>query len=706
MAAVDQARAQEQQETELPGITVEGGANKQPTVSPAPVAPPPQAQPQPTAAAPTPAADVPYETPAAVSVVGEGEIDTFGQTRIDSVLRTVPGTFTRESASNPGVAVNIRGLEGQGRVNMMIDGVRQNFRFSSHEATGFAYVDPQLLAGIDIQRGAVTTTGGAGALAGTANFRTIDVQDVLLPGKSEGVLSSLSWGSNGLGWSEMGAGAMRSGGVSIIGALSHHDESDYENGNGETVPYTSEDLWSGLVKLHFDIASDERLSFQAMRYNNDFVANSYDQTLTSDLYKASYSLRPADNPLVDFNLSTSINIVTMEYGSHYTGIAPSVADATARQIEDRGFGVNADNTSRFKLGAVDVTSNYGFEYYMDDVDTSNGGVNPTGKSDLSSGFTQTTFSYGIWDLIGGLRYQHFTLEGETTLYDLNPFGLPGGDYAFDEEESSWDPKVTLAARVLPWLQPYVTYSQSMRAPTVSETLMTGLHPITSPSFNMDLHFLPNPFLQPEEQKGWEFGFNVKQNSIFTRGDKFRLKADYYTQNVKDYITACEGPDGYNFITNTVIVTYYFCNNFGTTRLQGVELEGEYDAGYLFAHASYTYTHSDLPHQGDGLGAESYLPDHVASITGGLRFLDERLVVGMRGTFVSQTDIGGGNYEEAYSLADFFSSYQATENINVAVTVENLFNRAYTPAVGTIPTGDMGVDTGRGRTFLLTTRAQF
>ena len=53
----------------------------------------------------------------------------------------MPGTYTRESISNPGVGVNIRGLEGSGRVNMMIDGVRQNFRFTGHEAQGFVYVD-------------------------------------------------------------------------------------------------------------------------------------------------------------------------------------------------------------------------------------------------------------------------------------------------------------------------------------------------------------------------------------------------------------------------------------------------------------------------------------------------------------------------------------------------------------------------------------
>ncbi|MFA5900170.1 MAG: TonB-dependent receptor [Hyphomicrobium sp.] len=711
LAVADKAMAQEAQ---LPPLVVEGNkpapkkksaAKKAPAAAAVSVSPTPVASKEAAQSAPVDPADVPYTVPAGVSVVGAGEIETFGQGRVDSVLRTVPGTFTRESASNPGIAVNIRGFEGQGRVGMSIDGVRQNFRFTGHEAGGFAYVDPLLLAGIDIQRGAVSTVGGAGALAGTANFRTIDVQDIIKPGANEGALTSLSWGSNGIGWAEMGAAAMRSGGVSVMGALSHHDESNYKNGNDQTVPFTGEDLWSGLVKVHFDIASDERLSFQAMRYNNAFVANSYDQKLTSDIYKAGYILRPADNPLVDFSANVAISNVEMQYGSYFSGSAPSIENAEGRVIEDRGISFDLSNTSRFMLGSVRVASNYGLEYYYDDVTTSSGGVNPNGRSDLGSGFTQTTFSYGMWDLIGGLRYQNYNLEGTTTLGSNNPFGMPAGTYNLDNSESSWDPKVTLAARLTDWLQPYVTYSQSMRAPTVSESLMTATHPYFPPYYVLE--FVPNPFLVPEKQKGWEFGFNVMKDGVFAPRDKLRIKADYYTQDVENYITSCIVETFPAVPPGSQRDYAYFCNNFGTTKVQGVEVEGDYDAGYAFAHAAYTYTHSNIPQQQNGLGAESYMPDHVFSMTGGLRFLNEKLVVGARGTYVSQTNLGSGNVEEAYTLADVFSTYEVRDGFNLGVTVENVFDRAYTPTLSTVPTGSTaGLDTGRGRTFILSTRAQF
>src|SRR6202008_1723067 len=127
------------------------------------------------------------------------------------------------------------------------------------------------------------------------------------------------------------------------------------------------------------------------------------------------------------------------------------------------------------------------------------------------------FSYGIWDLIGGLRYQRYTLEGQTTLPSNNPFGMAPGQYNIDNTETSWDPKVPLAAQVAPWLQPYVTYSQSMRAPTVSESLMTGFHPYAPPFYT--LQFVANPFLVPESQRGWEFGVNVMKDGVFAPRDK-------------------------------------------------------------------------------------------------------------------------------------------------------------------------------------------
>ncbi|MBS0232163.1 MAG: TonB-dependent receptor [Proteobacteria bacterium] len=713
------------QETPLPGIDVQGAKAKK---SSAPKSKPKPAQAAQSQAAPPPPAtnggnqagliDAPYDTPAGVSVAGQGEIQTFGQTNVQDVLRAMPGVSTGDDPNNPGIAVNIRGFEGQGRVNMTIDGVRQNFRFTGHDASGFTYVDPLLLASIEVQRGAVSTAGGAGALAGTADFHTLDVDDVLKPGRNAGGLALLSWGSNGVGFSEMGAGAIRSGAVSVVGAISKHNVDDYDNGLGQRVPFTDQDLISGLAKVHIQIDPTQRLSFGTVLYNNDFTAVSYNQSIDSKIYTANYSYDPIGNDLVHFRANFYGSDLNMAYLSPDDGVA-SPPDASGRRIEDVGLGFDVSNTSLFDVAGIHAKSNYGYEYFHDDVDAwnkvtpeLNGGANPSGDSTIRGVFSETTFSKSIFDFIVGMRYDDYSLKGSGNVSVDTVFGfytpqLPSfiseGPYKVDKSDGGFSPKLTLAMKPVEWFQPYVTWSNSFRPPTVSETLIGGVHPADGGD---PLQFAPNPYLQPETQEGWEFGFNSKIDGLFKPGDAFRFKADYYTMDVENYITAST--------VDPLGLLWFYANNPGTSKVEGVELQGTYDIGYAFAGLSYSHNHTTLPSQLDGLGMHSYLPGDIATVTGGLRFFDQRLTVGARGYYTSKsqmgeinTESGGPAFYDGYTTYDLFSDYKLTDDINVALTVSNLTDVAYRPALSAGGTGtNVPYDTGRGRTFLLTTKAKF
>ncbi|MBS0239192.1 MAG: TonB-dependent hemoglobin/transferrin/lactoferrin family receptor [Proteobacteria bacterium] len=725
------------QETQLPGINVQGAQAKKssapkakPKPKPAqaaqsePVAPPPESEGGNQAAT----IDAPYNTPAGVSVAGQSEIQTFGQTNVQDVFRAMPGVSTGNDPNNPGVAVNIRGFEGQGRVNMMIDGVRQNFRITGHTAGGFAYVDPLLLASIEVQRGAVSGVGGSGALAGSANMRTLDVDDVLKPGKNYGALTSLTWGSNGVGFSEMGAGAIRSGAISIVGAISKHNQDDYDNGRGQRVPFTDQDLISGLAKVHIQIDPTQQLSFGTVLYNNDFTANSYNQNIDSKIYTASYEYNPG-NDLINFRANFSGSDLKLKYLSPAENLNSVVYSQAGRRIEDIGLGFDVSNTSLFDLGGIHVMSNYGYEYFHDDVNAwnvvnanLNGGTNPSGKSSIGGAFSQTTFSKSIFDFIVGLRYDDYNLKGSGDVFvDALPgyyVGQPGtytpalpsflatGPYKVDKSDGGFSPKLTLAVKPVDWFQPYVTWSNSFRAPTISETLLGGVHP----GAGDPTQFAPNPYLQPETQTGWEFGFNSKVDGLFQPGDSFRFKGNYYTMDVENYITAST-VDPYGLL-------WFYVNNPGTSKVEGVELQGTYDVGYAFAGLSYSHNHTTLPSQLDGLGMHSYLPGDIATVTGGLRFFDQRLTVGARAYYTSKSQAGDLNTEsfggpafyEGYTTYDLFSNYKVNDDVDVGLNITNLTDVAYSPALSAGGTGGsinhVPADTGRGRTFLLTTRAQF
>lgn len=715
------------QGTTLPPVTVEGKVPKAqkkaatkvtPKAAPQVEAVEPAPQPQTAEARDKARSEAVYTTPAAVSTAGKNEVGTFGSIDTGDVLRSMPGTFTRESPQNAGVAVNIRGFEGSGRVNMMIDGVRQNFRFTGHEAQGFAYVDPALIAGVDVARGAVSTAGGAGALVGTANLRTLDVDDIIKPGQKAGALTTLTYGTNGVGFQEMLAAGVTNGNVGFAGAISHREPNNYRNGDGVTVPFTHQDLISGLFKMNFKLSSEQTLKLGAQFYDNDFFANSYFQNVERETYTLNYAYKPHNNPLIDFRLNAYINEFRQEYFHDANpNDANGLGSSAGRIAKDSGKGFDVTNTSRFAFGGVRVTTTYGYEHFFDDVDTSNrlkassgGGPNPSGEATIAGAFSQTTFSYGIFDLIAGLRYDTYQFDGTFTAQPGNPLGLPPGAFKLDQSDGRFNPKLTLAAQVLPWLQPFVSYGESFRAPTINETMLGGSHPGGGLA-----GFAPNPFLEPEIQRGWEFGVNIRKDRLFTPTDSFRFQAIYFDMDVENYVTACNAPPSPFF---------FFCNAEGTSQVRGIELQGMYDTGGVFAGLSYTYTDTNVPAQTDGLGAHSYLPKHVLVATGGLRFLDQKLTVGGRVTYNSESDVGDVNvatgsyasrFMPGYTLVDLFTSYKFDNGVELGTTVINLFDVDYTPALSTpfnAATGCFGSntpgcnDSGRGRTVLFTAKAQF
>ena len=267
------------------------------------------------------------------------------------------------------------------------------------------------------------------------------------------------------------------------------------------------------------------------------------------------------------------------------------------------------------MGPFGVVMEYGGEYFEDEVKTVLGGVNSDGKSSIAGAFSQTTLNYGIFDLTGGLRYDYFTLEGRGTVPGGTtpplPPPIPMGPFEIDQSKGRLNPKLTLAAHATPWLQLFGTYSEAMRAPTTIETIAGGSHPgASTPASSL----FPNPALKHEVQQGIELGSNVRVDGLFTRGDALRMKAAYFDMDITNYILTCtfavDDPPG----TPVERSGTFFCNAPGKSRVKGVELEGMYDAGNVFAGFSYTYAHSTLPAGIISFGAHTYLPDHYGTVT--------------------------------------------------------------------------------------------
>ena len=137
-----------------------------------------------------------YVTPGPVGVITRQQIEQRAPRNSSDLFEDMAGVYTTTDRQNPGVTINIRGLQEQGRVNVMIDGARQNFQQAGHNAVSSVYFDPELIGGIVVEKGPTSTVGGAGVIGGVVSLRTLEADDILLPGKTFGTRSRITVGTN------------------------------------------------------------------------------------------------------------------------------------------------------------------------------------------------------------------------------------------------------------------------------------------------------------------------------------------------------------------------------------------------------------------------------------------------------------------------------------------------------------------------------
>lgn len=221
--------------------------------------------------------------------------NVFKETQtIDQVIRSIPGAFTQQDKGSGVVSVNIRGENGLGRVNTMVDGVTQTFystALDSGQSGGSsqfgAAIDPNFIAGVDVNKSNFSGASGINALAGSANFRTLSVNDVITDDKPFGIILKGMTGSNATKSNFMTTAAGRKwldngGYVGVVYGYSQREVSqDYRIGGGER-----------LASLGQDILAKEK---EAYFRNAGYVLNQAGQW-TPDLSKNHWSCNDPNDP--------------------------------------------------------------------------------------------------------------------------------------------------------------------------------------------------------------------------------------------------------------------------------------------------------------------------------------------------------------------------------------------------------------------------
>ena len=616
------------------------------------------------------------------SAVGKEQLDEqFQPDSVSEVLETLPGVTSQENGRDTAQSVNIRGLQDFGRVNVMIDGARQNFQRSGHGADGGFYLEPEMLQGIDITRGPTSSVYGSGAIGGVVNFRTLNADDILREGEYAAVRSRSGYASNGDGLVESGTAAVRSGGFDMLGQANGRWSNDYEDGDGNEVANSGDTTKSYLGKARWRPAEGHEITATIIDYQSDFIDQTDGTNLISNTvssverdtevdnrqYSLGYTFARPDVPLIDFSAKiyrnlTDLDQVRLSPGAPCVGCEQAGAE---RSFHIETNGIDVFNTSHFSLENTKIALTYGGDAFHDEVQTVDIGdgdaelFTPDGERTVAGTFIQSKATFfDVVDIIAAARYDTYELEGS-------------GSKSEGERVS---PKVTAGVTPVTGFTFFATYAEGYRAPSISEAFVSGVHPPPGPQFDL----LPNPDLKPEVAHNVEGGVNVKLDGIVMPGDKLRAKFVAFQNKVDDYIDGAYVPAG-----PPAYFAYQY-QNIAEAKLEGLEFEGTYDAHAWFVSVGAARIRGTNEGTGDPLLT---VPADQVTVTGGFRALDDKLMAGARARFVASQDrvpplIDPNNVSQellpadAYTVVDLFAEYALSDQATLNINIDNVFDETY------------------------------
>ncbi len=596
-----------------------------------------------------------------VSVATKEDLDKTTSGKISGVLAPMPGVSTSENSDDPATAINVRGLQDFGRVAVTIDGARQNFQRSGHNANGMFYFEPEMMKQVTVTRGPVANVYGSGAIGGVVSFETIDALSFLKADEKIAVQEKLRYSTNGDGVLTSTTGAVRLGEYGgLLGNFIYRDIGDYKDGGDKTIFNSSREIVAGLVKGTLTPGDGQVLNISYLVNSDDFESGTatgtrYDNDVKAQTLAAKYEWDGNGNPL--FNLTASAYWTgTNQEQTRLTGSPPNLG--SVRVFDINTIGTDVFNTSKFSTGSIGHTLTLGGDIFQDKVEVTDtiGTADlftPTGKRVVGGAFIQDKLALTAWlDLEGALRFDTYNLEG-------------GGVSSNGQRIS---PKATVALKpfvgtAFSGVTFYGTYAEGYRAPAITETLITGTHPAPA-----NFAFLPNPDLVPEVAHNIEGGINGSFSNVLTSEDKLSFRAGIYRNEVSDYIGGVYNPFA-------LPAGSYQYQNIANALLWGAEFEANYDAGWVFAGLSASKV------RGDDTTADAPLasiPADKLVSTLGFRFLDEKASVGARWFAVAKQDRvpTGSVGSDAYNLVNLFASYAPNDNLSFGISADNIFDTEY------------------------------
>ena len=646
-------------------------------------------------------------------------------TSVADALEDIPNVDVRGGSRSIAQKPNIRGLSDN-RVVQVIDGVRQNFDLAHR---GSYFLPMSLIQEIEVIKGPSSSLWGSGALGGVVAMRTPNALDLLKNNDKFGVKIRQGYQTaNNLSERDVSVFAANDKFDVLISGF-YNNADNLRTGKGNKLNNTAYKQFGGLAKFGWQINDANRveLSHRETRFkqtapSNNEVENeltneqitdqinkfhgpnnafprrpSPSQSETSKFYSGvktrlgsvsylsdqqipdqstvfNYYLTP-DNPYLNTHIALYNNKTIEKEQRKVSGVKDQTKLTTR--------GINLRNSSELSH----ISFVYGVDYMRDKISTERG-TNSSDAQFRADPYNANSNTTGVYliahiPLFGekllvspSVRYDHYDTSSKTVKY----------------KDNHLSPATKLTWIVTNWLDFTAKYNEAFRAPSMQERFVSGAH------FGADIaglkqanRFVANPNLRPETAKNKEITANLHFDSLFKQGDKFKIEATYFRNDVKDFInlkifndantntSASANPN-----TNGALLpknSQY--QNITNARLSGIELQAQYQTERLTLFTNYGSTKGKDKDSGEAL---SNIAASKIGVGVNYALVKDKFTVGATVThYAAQRRVPKDHSVTypSYILTDLRATYAPLKgewkNLRLDFALENLFDRKYQPA---------------------------
>ena len=640
---------------------------------------------------------VAIDTPQAVTVVDQADLDREQPTTVKEMVDSVPGVAVIGSDRVLGESFNIRGIgtaENSGdesRIIVNVDGAK---KFYEQYRMGSFFSDPELYKQVEVLRGpASSTLYGSGALGGVINFTTKEASDFIKEGMTGAVRIKGQYSSNGSETLTSGLIAHKFNDTfDILATGNWRRSNDFELANGSTLSGSAFDAKSGLIKgtARFGDNDEQLLSLSYQKWLSNAADQDYAQTGTTSLFGTvdrdvtdqtavlHYENPDSDNPWVDLKANLSFSDTYVKQTGATLGAPFSNAEYGYKTWQ-----ASLENTSEFTGENWDNFLTYGAQFTYQDrtafttmaLPSPAISTHPEGNDTRLGLYAQDEF---VLDdrltIITGLRSDFVWQKPE--LYTVG---------RHDINDIALSPKIAALYDINDNFSVFGSVAHTERLPTLDEL------------YQYESGRTPSLDLKKERSNSYEAGFAISGYELIQDGDQAAVKVTGFYNDLTDLIEASPRNSGLPYFRNV-----------GSATIYGIEIEGDYESEYFFGRLAYSASIGKNNVTGADLTS---IPGHKLVLTLGARAPEYDLEYGIKGTLVAATPTGVApandmtgtpKGEPAYATFDLFSSWKPQTGplagTEAQFSIENVFNADYRD--------NQNPDRSKGRTFKLTLAKQF